>query len=314
MRRTFGYIAFVVGVVLVVLSPLLRWYAYPRVAKAPTDVYDTSQTIGSGAYFNPATLSQATSNRIVNESTAKGEPEKSTVDIAVIGIVSRTYDTTTGVVLSYGDDLYAMDRVTGYAVHCCGEFPRHEGLTLKFPFDTEKRTYLFYDSTALKAFPATYQRTDEVDGLKTYVFVSQVPKTLVGGVGFPGKLGGHPDLPSVATFRYYEATTTLWVEPLTGAIIKVTQHNRQWITDATGVTESTLADLTFHSSQADINDTGGQIKTKYGQLELVRNILPIFGPIAGLILIVVGVLLLLRRRPASPGVAPAATAPAEAGA
>lgn len=305
MRRTLGYIALVLGLVLIVVAPLLRWYAYPRVAKAPTDVNDFSNTIGSGTYFSPTKLAVVGPAELDNQSHAIGDPQASTHEIAVIRMLAKTFDTQSGGVLQYADDLYAMDRVTGYAVHCCGEYPRHEGLTLKFPFDTRKRTYLFYDSTALKAFPARYTREETVNGLKTYLFVSDVPQTLIGGVGLPGKLAGQPDTPSMATLRWYTGRTSLWVEPFTGAIIKVDQTHKEFLTDAAGNEVLTVADFSVHSSQADIDDTASEISSKFSQLKLVRDVLPLWGPIAGAVLLVVGVLLFrggVRRE--APGPAP----------
>jgi Porin PorA len=309
MRRTFGYIAIVLGTVLIVLAPLLRWYSYPRVAKAPTDVNDYSNTIGTGSYFSPTQLAVVDGASIDNQSHAVGSPQESTDDVAVIRIVSKTFDTGTNAVLSYADDRYAMDRVSGYALHCCGEYPRHEGLTLKFPFDTQKRTYLFYDSTALKAFPARYVRDDEVAGLETYVFESDVPPTVIGAIGLPGKLAGQPGVPSVATTRYYTAETTVWVEPFTGAIIKAKQHHKEYLNDQAGTTVLNIADFTVQSSQADIEDTASQISTKYTQLKLVHDVLPLWGPILGLVLLAVGLLLLFRRRAGGSNVPEARPAP-----
>jgi hypothetical protein len=318
MRRTFGYIGVVVGIVLIVLAPLLRWYSYPRVAKAPNDVNDVSDTVGTGSYFSGTKLAVVQNASLDNVSHAIGDPNASTHDVAVIRIVGKTYDTQSKAVLSYSDDVYAMDRVSGYAVHCCGEYPRHEGLTLKFPFDTHRRTYLFYDSTALKAFPAHYVRDDTVAGLKTYVFESDVPHTLIGTLGLPGKLAGHPDTPSVTTLRYYTAKTTIWVEPFTGAIIKAAQHHTEYLTDAAGNGVMTIADFTLQSSQASIDDTASRINTKFNQLKLVRDVLPLWGPIAGLVLVAVGIMLLFRRpsgaAPSAPESRPAPGSPAmEAG-
>jgi hypothetical protein len=296
MRRTFGYIGIVLGTVLIVLAPLLRWYSWPRVAKAPNDVNDLSDTIGTGSYFSPTKLALVDNASLDNVSHAIGDPARSTHDVSVIRIIQKTFDTESNAVLDYSDDVYAMDRVSGYAVHCCGEYPRHEGLTLKFPFQTQKRTYLFYDSTAEKAFPAQYRREDTVAGLKTYVFESDAPQTLIGAVGLPGKLAGHPDSPSVAAPRYYTAETTLWVEPFTGAIIKAAQHHVEYLTDSAGTKVLTVADFTLQSSQKSIDSTASQIRTKYDQLQLVRNILPLWGPLAGIVLVAVGVLMLFRRR------------------
>ena len=55
-------------------------------------------------------------------------------------------------------------------------FKGHEGLVLKFPFGTEKKTYQFWDTTLRKAFPITYKDTTELDGLKVYVFEQDIPK------------------------------------------------------------------------------------------------------------------------------------------
>ena len=71
MRRTFGYIALVVGLELIFLAPLLRWYSYPRVAKAPTDVSNISISDGTGSYFSARTLQLVGPVPLRNVSVAK---------------------------------------------------------------------------------------------------------------------------------------------------------------------------------------------------------------------------------------------------
>ena len=63
----------------------------------------------------------------------------STVDVADNGVITAT------------QERIALDRVTGQSVSCCGENPAHQGLTLKFPFDTGKQTYQFWDGPAQRA-------------------------------------------------------------------------------------------------------------------------------------------------------------------
>jgi hypothetical protein len=294
VRRTFGYIVFVVGVVLIVLAPLLRWYSFPRVAKAPTDVYNVSTSNGTGDYFSSATLSLVRGANLQNINVAKGDPDRSTHEVAVISMFQRTYNRDNGGDVDISQDVYAFDRVTGYAVHCCEETPRHEGLTLKFPFFTHRRSYLFYDSTAHKAFPAVYVRDQKVHGLNTFMFVSRVPRTFIKTMAFPGFLMGQPDVGNLTTLRYYEATTFLWVEPFTGAIIRGVQRSHQWLTDLSGGHEFTLARTHFSNTSGSIENTAIQIRTKYSQLKMVYFYLPIGGPIIGLILVLVGLMLLLR--------------------
>ena len=50
----------------------------------------------------------------------------------------------------------------------------HEGLAYRFPFDTEKKTYPFFDPIAQKAFDANYDGEEDVNGLTTYRFTQNV--------------------------------------------------------------------------------------------------------------------------------------------
>ena len=50
----------------------------------------------------------------------------------------------------------------------------HEGLSYRFPFDTEKKTYPYFDPIAQKAFDANYEGEDDVNGLTAYKFVQNV--------------------------------------------------------------------------------------------------------------------------------------------
>jgi hypothetical protein len=296
MRRIFGYAAFTIGVVLIVLAPLLRWYSFPRVAKAPTDVYDTNISEGQGSYFSAASLSSVGPTLIRNIQTAKGDPQASNHEIAVVSLFSRTLDASKNSDISYSLDVYAFDRKSGYAVHCCGEAPRHDGVTLKFPFHTRQDVvYPFWDSTANKAFPAKYVRTETVAGLKCYVFESDVPDSIIGTLSLPGFVVGQPDVASVVTFQHYQAVTTLWVEPFTGAIVKGGSRLTQWAALG-GKRLLDLADFDLLNTPGTVKSTADQISTKYAQLQLVYTGLPIFGPIVGVILVAVGLLLLFRRR------------------
>jgi hypothetical protein len=315
MRRALGYAAFTFGCMLIFLAPLLYFYATPRVEKAPYDVDDTSVSIGSGSYFSVKTLSVVGPAPLKNISTARGFPERSTEDVAVIGIFSRTLDLTRGD-FDYGYSVYAFDRSTGYAVPSKWAKPPAEGLTLKFPFHTEKGTYRFWDSSAQRAFPATYTRTETVDGLDAYVFVSHVPPTILRSMEVPGGIVGQPAVKSVVTFRYYDATTTLWVEPFTGAILKAGQHSRQWLTDGAGTRLLTLADVDVVNDAPSVQSVVDQIKGKLWQLRLVSLWFPIGAPILGVLVLIVGLALVRvadRSERAEGTVVGPAVAPAQVG-
>ena len=78
--------------------------------------------------------------------------------------------------------------------------------------------------------------------------------------------------------------------------------NQQWATFG-GKYALTLAQVNIANDQASIEDVASQIRTKYVQLRLVEFWLPFFGPVLGVVLILVGVALLWPLR--SPGPYPA---------
>jgi hypothetical protein len=297
VRRTLGYVSLILGFTLLFLAPFFRWYALPRVDKAPTDVYDKIVSVGSGRYFDAKSFSVTNTRPLQNISIAKGNPAGSTHDVAVVSVFQRTVDVQSGTDIDYALDTYAFNRDTGYAVHCCGDKPRHEGLTLKFPFGTKRTTYPFYDFTGHRAFPARYVRDEDVAGLKTYLFESHVPDTTTGTIdNFPGFLAGQPDEEAVTVMKHYTADTTLWVEPVTGAIIKAGQRATQWVTRAEGTFVSILANTDLVNDGDSIQDTAGQISSQLFLLVLIRTAVPFYAPIAGAVLVVVALILL--RRPA----------------
>ena len=72
-------------------------------------------------------------------------------------------------------------------------FKGHEGLVLKFPFGTEKKTYQFWDTTLRKAFPIEFKGETKLNGLKVYVFEQDIPKQevpLAKPLEVPGSLVG----------------------------------------------------------------------------------------------------------------------------
>ncbi len=116
----------------------------------------------------------------------------------------------------------------------------HDGLAYRFPFDTEKRTYPFFDPIAQKAFDANYDGEEDVNGLTTYRFSQNVGYDADGKLVEPVKyasllrrrrgrqvtaraalwgLPGDPDEPITMT-RYYAAQRTFWVDPVSGTIVK----------------------------------------------------------------------------------------------
>ena len=250
MRRFLGPVLLGVGVFLVVLAGLLKFFVADRVILTPIDQYAQTTSLGPGSFLDPAAL-QVRSADLVAVRTLKGDVAASTKDTAVwdVSVVLSTGD---GQLVRASVDRVATDRRTAEAVNCCGEAvdstpTRHTGVSYKFPFDTQKQDYKFWDPNAKKAATARYVSEETVQGLTTYKFISTIAATQIQTQEVPGSLVGET-APSVQAPVYYADTRTVWVEPKTGVIVKGSEQNLTTLRDSAGQDKTKVLqfDLTFN--------------------------------------------------------------------
>jgi hypothetical protein len=294
MRKIGAYVLIVLGVMLIALAPIMRVYALPRVLKAPLDTYATSKSLGNGTYFSLKELKVVSDRPLENVSTAKGDVEAGSETTAVYDYFSTTKDLSPeGGVIDAGTTRYAFDRVTGETVDCCGLTPGVEGITLKFPFYVKKTSYPFWDGTLGAAPPAQFSEEGTLEGLKVYIFKQHIEPTIVENTVIGGALAGLPPGESTVAFISYTADTTLWVEPFTGAILKGAQHAVRTMQNG-GEALFTVSDTTLVNTPESVKATADEIKSKIFQLNMVRYYIPFIGPIIGVILLALGMVLLFR--------------------
>jgi hypothetical protein len=193
-------------------------------------------------------------------------------------------------------------------VNCCGEYyetvegeqtpVRHRGLIFKFPFDTQKQPYLWWDTTLLEAVPVEYDGVQDVAGLNTYRFVQTIEPSVVGTAEVPPELVGASGTEPVTADRVYSNERTLWVEPHTGVVIDRAEEQLSTLRyEGRDVVTTTAVDTSYS------DETVASRIDEYGplasQLNLVRNIVPLVGLAAGLVLLVVGLALTLTARRSS---------------
>jgi len=295
MRRFVGPVLLGVGVFLVVLAGLLKFFVADRVIVTPIDQYAQTTSPGPGSYLDPAAL-QVRSADLVAVRTLKGDVAASDKNTAVwdVSVVLSTGD---GQLVQATVDRVATDRRTAEAVNCCGEAVnsvpvRHSGLSYKFPFDTQKQDYQFWDSNAKKAVPARYVSEETVQGLTTYKFVSQVPATQIQTQEVPGSLVGE-SAPSVQAPVYYDDTRTVWVEPKTGVIVKGSEQNLTTLRDSAGQDKTVVLkfDLTFNE---DTQRSQAQLaRDNIGKIDLVTTWLPLIGLLVGIVLVIAGLIIMV---------------------
>jgi hypothetical protein len=304
MRRILGYMLLILGLLLIFLAPLIRFYTFPRVQKVPTDVDEKVASDGAGSYLRIKDFNYIGPVPLTDIQTLKGLPDRGTHDISVIDSYYDTKDA--GKTIDYIPEVFVLDRKTGLPVHCCGELPRHEGYTLKLPFDTQKTTYQWWDSTAKRAFPAKFVREQTIDDLTTYQFESKVDDVVLDpDVGLPGSYV-HEDAPTFHAQLRYAVDTNIWVEPTTGALIKGSQHGQRWFADpATGDKLAPASDTVLTWTPRYVQDTATDVTQQAAQLKLVKVSIPVFGPVIGLLFVIGGILLVRRRARPRPAERPA---------
>ena len=312
MARRVGFVLVFVGLFLLFFGLFDRVYIYPRLKKAPLDQYSQPVATGTGSYFNrsPDKLREINGAQLKNVRTVRGDVKAGSDEVAVWDSFNSTVDTADQGVITATQERIALDRVTGQSVQCCGENPRHQGLTLKFPFDTRKTTYQFWDGPAQRALPAAFTRTERINGVNVYRFEQRIDQLDVGDQDIPGTLAGDPATPSVQTDIIYSNVKTLWVEPATGIIVKAQQDVTQVLRTPGGEEVLTLIDAVLTYDDATVDTNADDAATGANQLRILGTIVPIAALALGLIALAAGLVLL--RSPEGRRVARGERRPADA--
>lgn len=305
--RKFSVVLVAVGAFLVVLAPMVRFYAYPKLAVAPVNQNSVTTLVGTDAtIFDISSLEEiqtdlTTKVRTIGDAEAAEKAEGNTV----VWVSSTSTTSSDGVMRSRSVERVAFDAHTAKAVNCCGEFisetegerteVAHEGLLVKFPFHTEKKTYEFWDGELRRAVPIQYQGTEKLDGLTVYKFEHTIEPTKVGEQELPLSLLGLEGDETVTADSMYSNTRTLWVEPVTGVIIKrAEQQNNTFNYD--GEPRITTTKVTTGYDDATVQQNIEDYSSLSTQLKLLRSVVPVVSLVLGLILLVGGLLLMARSR------------------
>ncbi|MGC0332665.1 hypothetical protein RKD23_005655 [Streptomyces sp. SAI-170] len=230
MRRTSGLVLLALAVFFATLAPLLRWYAFPRLAKVPPNQYqDMVLEAKNATLLDYGTMKARKVPRVTIVQTLKGNVEASERIERTAGRDVVVWDTLSyvqgpdGRMVSRIPERYIFDAHTQEPVHATGETVdgdpvRREGIEFKWPFLTEKRSYAYFDAQTRTSAPIHYKGTRTFRGLEVYYFEQTVPWTRVN---FPKVMpvdGITPEsVASTGTTRWYTTVRRFWVEPVTGA-------------------------------------------------------------------------------------------------
>lgn len=315
MRRVWGSVLLGLGVFLVVAAGMLRFYVVDELLITPKDQYAQTVAPGTGTYFDPGTLQEKTADLIAVR-TVKGDVQGSN-DKTGVWDVSVVINTGDGAFVRAYLDRVAFDRRTGQSVQCCGQAVdsapvQHDGVSYKFPFNSGKQTYQFWDANAAAGFPARYVSEEQIQGLTTYKYIQEVPARQIRTQEVPGNVVGEPTATFLAPV-WYQNVRTVWVEPTTGIIIKGSEQTKTTLRDAAGQDRVVVLEATFTFNEPTQRSQADLANDSLDNIRLVKWIIPGAALVVGLLCIAFGALLLRNRQRPEPA-PPAVEEPASASA
>ena len=289
-RKWFGVVLLGLGAFLLVTGILAVTWAPGMVKKTPLDVNQVTHLDGTVKKLNPTT-GELEENPVKVESISKTDSDASDDDTvvwvqtacAVIDVDDppSCVDGDDERLISATTDVFATDRVTAEAVPDFPGLPAdaipHEGLVNKWPFDSQKKDYTYWDGTIGEAVPAVYTGTKNILGIDTYVYtitVSDAPIEIADGIN-----------------GTYDNLVTIYVEPKTGAIQQQTESMQQYLDDKTQVVDLNIQ-FTDDQMQAFADDA----VTNMRLLDVVTLWVPIAGFVGGALCVIAGALLLVSSR------------------
>lgn len=318
MRKSAVVIGF--GAFFLTLALLLKFYAYPRLAVIPKD-QNTSQTLvdSKANFLDVASLSFKKDSPIQTTATVvadKNAPKGVSGDPLIINQWQYTDsvenaskdpdDKTKAPPISATVQRYAIDRKTGKTLkwdgtELNGEPVDYQGsYTIKLPFNLEKKTYPYFDTTLAKPVDLEYKGTEKVRGMETYKFEVTIPDTVFQKQETPGMLFGlSKDSPAQNADRSYANQITVWADPVTGVFMKMQQHQVQKLS-IPNHDPITVMDTTSVMDDKTVKKNVDEYSSKGGQLNALGVAPWVLLPL-GLILIVIGAIMAIvakgRREP-----------------
>jgi hypothetical protein len=326
------------GAALLIAALLLSTYTKGKIGKIPLDIDTTLVSDGTGSVFDPASLNSqkfvVDKNAPVSFQQQISVEAPSNADVVTLQVgntVRRTDKQQDNGLLLALVDTVTLDRKTALAVSSdtnpggSVQKPRsiddpqpptnvalpHEGLAYRFPFDTEKKTYPYFDPIAQKAYDANYDGEEDVNGLSTFRFTQNVGYDSGGKLVDPVKyaslygddadsvvsaravLWGLPGDPEeqITMTRYYAAQRTFWVDPISGTIVKSEEHGFHYYARDALKPEVTFADYRVTSNEETVEAQVASARDEGDVVALWGRILPITFTALGLLTLVGGVLL-----------------------
>lgn len=323
-RSKAGLVLIIIGVVLAVLAPVWKWGLAPALVKLPdnidaTSVYEGVLTLNvdpTSLAPLPPDMAVKVPLTIVRKDTSV--PDKSTGSVAVIKETAVAKGPGGKDFLTY-TKYYALDRKTAKNVSSNeANIKNRTGYSLTLGFFPTTATKKFWDDDTMSAGDAKYVKTVKMDGFKSKDVSLMVWHAAGEGVavnpplGLPAKVSGadvkkilnNPALPLVDTEMYpitylKGSDATFMTDSKTGQIVNLDMTETYSVdASALGMGKIKLAVLHYVQTPENVKTSIDEATENYGLLNTVEYWIPIALLVIGVIILIIGLLLFLRKKEA----------------
>ena len=307
MRRIASLVLVGLGIFSLALAAVLRLYVYPELAVVPLDQKTESVAEGAAKVFYPQELvvkdAQLTATRKVESNLTV--PEAKVGGDVMVWDQGLVVTDSENKLVSAMEHRVCLDRRTNMALQQCSQqyvtdsedgpskddrAVHQEGLNYKFPFNTQPQDYEYFDTTLRKASTARYEGTETLAGLEVYKFVQKIPSTKFRDQEVPGTLVGSTEA-SLKAERRYKNTRTMWVEPVSGIIVKGSEQQRQVLAGPDGKEGTVLLDATLTFNEKTVDESVARASEARDKLTLISTTGPVVLLSVGLVMLLAGIAL-----------------------
>ncbi|WP_063043128.1 DUF3068 domain-containing protein [Nocardia pseudovaccinii] len=304
-RGVLGFVAIAVAAVFAVVAALLPIHTADAVIKVPAPIRQVTMAVGTGAVLDLDLLMRGKvqiQSKVpvqVSSLVTSVEPTDSdSITLRVAQQTSRLDRQGQAGLLDALVDQVSISRTSGTPRHTPaqtvfepGQRPLEtvrSGFQYKFPFDTGRHDYPYFDVISQQETRLRYVDDTTVrDGLRLLHFRSQVPPVdlapllpMRGEITLPAESVGRAGDQEVAMSLYYTATRDIWVEPVTGAVITVSEYQHRYLATASDDPAAiTVFDGTLQFDEQSVHEMTGQARDARRQIAALH----VYGPIAAAI-------------------------------
>jgi hypothetical protein len=294
MRRVSGLAAAGLAALVAASAFIVGWRMAGQAAQAPgSERLTVALTAAHASYFSPTRLAEVSGANVDVSEAISGTTEAGDPAIDVWDVSTSVYDTTNHRPLEPMSRTLVFDRTTAELINCCGQSVNGNGLIWQsgiagwvFPAGTRKQTYDVFDTVLDEPEPFAYSGPAMVDGIAAYRFTENISPAFVG---FSPLSADEPEL--------YSARRVSWVDPETGAVLRVTEDEDLYLVNpATSAPLRQLFDANLSTTPAAVARLASADARVRREIALAGALRILFLCVAGAFAVAAGCLLARRPR------------------